>query len=802
MSPFNLMAFRFLLFLVSSAGLSLAHEVIPNGFSFDGIWMNPLLAALTAVAFAVAMVSVLSGCAWLCRDRFKSIEDDGPFPGMDFPNPPSGVDLGIYPPVEGTPDHVPISFDPLPDVSSLMRHKMLVRSNIDRLRPKVSHIVRDRRDSGEDLDSVTYRDSVQSKLEKVLTSVTKQNFERNQLNYIKELGTGWFGKVLQGDGQGLLPGHKRTSAIIQILREDADRFEQHCFLQESAPYREAEHPNVLKLLGCCVESVPYLTVLELCVNGDLRMYLRGQRSNIEMVDKQGLLFSFACDMAAGLQALHQQNYVHRDFAIRNCLVTSDLTVKIGDYGLSEEIYKDDYFLDPSGALIPIRWLAPEVISISSEHRITVRNITKDCNLWSFGVALWELVTFGSLPYAELSNEQVLRMVIYEGSVRLMRPEIPVANLHRMYQLMEMCWMAPAQRPSLRELRIMLLHLQSSKDELDALAFDQKWSQLMPRHSATMHNSIATIESHDITVLPLDEDEEFYYRGGMLGGSIMGEFQALHHSRDAFQPSLRMDSRFSELDPALLVHSGEFQSNLLPWATFESSSPHDLTLHREELRQIPIRELSLGAEFRAEDSSTFRAKKREEEEDFLSQNKQFDFVSALSNHGRSTKPDQSSKVTARNSTDRISHVAEVHRPSVDLQEDIPEKLLLNSVPNGSGNSLSDAFRELNGEDGLDKINSGSSVAVKEDGGRTSGEANAAKEQQKTEDDLCSSLVTDLENNNRPMELLNFVERKMSATEENGHTSMSRELSRDGAAATPAETDGVTVTEDRSCVNQHD
>lgn len=88
---------------------------------------------------------------------------------MDFPSPPSGVDLGIYPPVEGTPDHVPISFDPLPDVSSLMRHKMLVRSNIARLRPKISHIVRDRRDSDEDLDSILYRDSVQSKLEKVLS---------------------------------------------------------------------------------------------------------------------------------------------------------------------------------------------------------------------------------------------------------------------------------------------------------------------------------------------------------------------------------------------------------------------------------------------------------------------------------------------------------------------------------------------------------------------------------------------------------------------------------------------------------
>lgn len=38
-------------------------------------------------------------------------------------------------------------------------------------------------------------------------------------------------------------------------------------------FRDTEHPNVLKLLGCCVESVPYLTVLELCINVSILFFL-------------------------------------------------------------------------------------------------------------------------------------------------------------------------------------------------------------------------------------------------------------------------------------------------------------------------------------------------------------------------------------------------------------------------------------------------------------------------------------------------------------------------------------------------
>ena len=50
---------------------------------------------------------------------------------------------------------------------------------------------------------------------------------------------------------------------------------------------------------------------------------------------------------------------------------------------------------------------------------------------SYGVALWEVVQFGGMPYHDLSNEHVLRLVVKERSVKLPKPELPVDHLDRL-----------------------------------------------------------------------------------------------------------------------------------------------------------------------------------------------------------------------------------------------------------------------------------------------------------------------------------------------------------------------------------
>uniref|UniRef100_A0A8D0HFL5 non-specific serine/threonine protein kinase n=1 Tax=Sphenodon punctatus TaxID=8508 RepID=A0A8D0HFL5_SPHPU len=282
---------------------------------------------------------------------------------------------------------------------------------------------------------------------------------RQHLSYLQEIGNGWFGKVILGE---IFSDFTPAQVVVKELRVSASPLEQRKFLSEAQPYRSLQHPNILQCLGLCTETIPFLLIMEFCQLGDLKRYLRAQRKADGMTPDLltrdlSTLQRMAYEITLGVLHLHKNSYIHSDLALRNCLLTSDLTVRVGDYGLSHNNYKEDYYITPDRLWIPLRWVAPELLD-EVHGTLMVVDQSKESNVWSLGVTIWELFEFGSQPYRHLSDEEVLTFVIKEQQMKLAKPRLKLPYSDYWYEVMQSCWLSPVKRPTLEELHLQLSYL--------------------------------------------------------------------------------------------------------------------------------------------------------------------------------------------------------------------------------------------------------------------------------------------------------------------------------------------------------
>ena len=174
-------------------------------------------------------------------------------------------------------------------------------------------------------------------------------------------------------------------------------------------------------------------------NCDLKEYLKKMRDgllNNSMQPEQliqSLLVRMSLDIARGMEYLTSKRYVHRDLAARNCMLDRDLNIKVSDFGLSRELYTDDYYRQTGGKL-PAKWMAPECLSDNYCNEFT--------DVWSFGVTLWEIYSLGRIPYPGLGNGEILKFL--EEKKRMEKPQICPEQI---YDLMQYCWQEmPQNRP--------------------------------------------------------------------------------------------------------------------------------------------------------------------------------------------------------------------------------------------------------------------------------------------------------------------------------------------------------------------
>ncbi|XP_029453322.1 serine/threonine-protein kinase LMTK1 [Rhinatrema bivittatum] len=316
---------------------------------------------------------------------------------------------------------------------------------------------------------------------------------RHSLLYLKEIGHGWFGKVLLGEVNS---GVSSTQVVVKELKVSASVQDQMQFLEEAQPYRALQHTNLLQCLAQCAEVTPYLLVMEYCPLGDLKGYLRSCRAADSMAPDPLTLQRMACEVACGLLHLHRNNYVHSDLALRNCSLTADLTVKIGDYGLSHCKYKEDYFVTTDQLWVPLRWIAPELID-EVHGNLLVVDQTKSSNIWSLGVTIWELFELGSQPYHLYSDRQVLSYTIKEQQLKLPKPQLKLSLSDRWYEVMQFCWLQSDQRPTAEEIHLLLSYLCAKGATEVEEEFEKRWNSMKPSSSAVTNHQNAEVSSYPL-----------------------------------------------------------------------------------------------------------------------------------------------------------------------------------------------------------------------------------------------------------------------------------------------------------------
>ncbi|XP_010897658.3 melanoma receptor tyrosine-protein kinase [Esox lucius] len=257
--------------------------------------------------------------------------------------------------------------------------------------------------------------------------------KETEFKKIKVLGSGAFGTVFKGvwipEGESI-----KIPVAIKVLREATSPKANREILDEAYVMASVEHPHVCRLLGICLTSTVQL-ITQMMPFGCLLDYVK---ENKDHIGSQCLL-NWCVQIAKGMNYLEERHLVHRDLAARNVLVKTPHHVKITDFGLAKLLTANEKEYHADGGKVPIKWMALE--------SILHWTYTHQSDVWSYGVTVWELMTFGSKPYDGIPATEIAGVL--ERGERLSQPPICTIDV---YMIMVKCWMIDADsRPRFREL---------------------------------------------------------------------------------------------------------------------------------------------------------------------------------------------------------------------------------------------------------------------------------------------------------------------------------------------------------------
>ncbi|TMS17034.1 Vascular endothelial growth factor receptor 3 [Larimichthys crocea] len=323
---------------------------------------------------------------------------------------------------------------------------------------------------------------------------------RDRLRLGKVLGHGAFGKVIEASIYGISKNNSLDTVAVKMLKDGATASEHKALMSElKILIHIGNHLNVVNLLGACTKpNGPLMVVVEYCKYGNLSNFLRAKRefflpyrdrspktqSQVRRMIEAGQmdqrarhppspssstrtspqspssntpdenpalekmedlwktpltiedLICYSFQVARGMEFLASRKCIHRDLAARNILLSENNIVKICDFGLARDIYKDPDYVRKGNARLPLKWMAPE--------SIFDKVYTSQSDVWSFGVLLWEIFSLGASPYPGVQIDEDFCKRLKDG-VRMRAPETASPEI---YGIMLACWHGePKERPT-------------------------------------------------------------------------------------------------------------------------------------------------------------------------------------------------------------------------------------------------------------------------------------------------------------------------------------------------------------------
>ncbi|CAH1645706.1 unnamed protein product [Spodoptera littoralis] len=435
-----------------------------------------MYAAVPALALLITAVGLLLGCTWCYRHK-----DCKPNEGADnqlFTASATHLHDGrrAHPPDSGFVEPVnnnisednnngPISLREMQNIANNNAAAYIVSENEERNRVSRESVV--------EFEPLPTGIRVADPLEHCADWFGEEDFPRNRLQYLREIGRGWFGRVVEGE----VEDNGSTSTVaVKILNQNASLEDKARFLDEAKMYRDVRHENILAFITKCLQEDPWILIFELC-SMDLQQYLIVNRPKMAILNESGVPLRLMCDVSSALAHLHSRGFLYGNVWCGSVQVrgaSESARAVLGQYG---------------PAAPPYHLPAPET-------RAQPPLYTAQSESWCLGTLIWEVCAWGASP----------------DRLPPPLPDLPCPYRNHLYQVMQLCWSEQASsRPTAAQVQALVLHLYCSTRDLPeprddgygSSDFEERWQRLKPNSIPKHDEHRAIVHTHDDLSVDMD-----------------------------------------------------------------------------------------------------------------------------------------------------------------------------------------------------------------------------------------------------------------------------------------------------------